>query len=179
MSLQIPRPADLPPGEAASADNAGISRKGRKGIGIMLIIVAVFNVIQVIVAFATYGRYLALITEGERIELFISVALGILFILALLGVGVWNLATKATTLKAPLVVALVVTGSSLILDAVSIVDNLATTGRLQGYMVIALQVFVIVQAVRVLRLKPAAVSASVALHETPQAETPGMPTPRS
>ncbi|ASN19886.1 hypothetical protein [Arthrobacter sp. YN] len=176
MSLQLPRPADLPSGGAASKDNATISRKGRQGVGIMLMIVGALNAVPAIVGIAAYGRYLALVTENVRNEALITIAFGVLLILAMLGIGIWNLATKNTIIKAPLVAALVVTGISVVLDVVSIVSTLMATGNFQGYIVVALEIFVVVQAVRVLRLKPAAVTASAALYATPPADAPDIQT---
>ena len=179
MSLRLPRPSELPPTETASADSAKISRKGRKGVGIMLIIVAALNALQVVVAFAAYGKYLVLVTEAERNEALAGVALGVVIILAVLGLGIWNVSTKATTRKAPLIVALVAASLMLVFDADSIVDTVMTTGRPQGLIVVAFEVFVIVQAVRVLRLKPSDVTASAALLGTPPSETQGGPTTSS
>lgn len=74
-------------------------------------------------------------------------------ILALVGVAIWDIAARRSKSVAPLIATLVVTGISLATDLVSIVDSPEVTGRIP-YLGLLLQFGLIVQTIRLLRLKP-------------------------
>ncbi|WP_422758859.1 hypothetical protein [Paenarthrobacter sp. C1] len=78
-----------------------------------------------------------------------------LLILALVGVGVWNVISRRGTSPVPLIAALVVAVISLGSDLLSIADTLAVNGRFP-YFILFLQFGLIVQTIRLLRLKPGA-----------------------
>lgn len=80
-------------------------------------------------------------------------ALVVLLILALVGVGIWNILARRSTSLVPLIAALVIAVISLASDLLSIVDTLEVNGSFP-YFILFLQFGLIVQTIRLLRLKP-------------------------
>lgn len=154
MSLQLPHPSDLPKADAPTADTKRL-RRGRTGTGIALLIVGGFNIYSMIWAYSAYGYLLETLTASQRSEAAIADALIVLLILALVGVGVWNIIARRSTSPVPLIAALVVAVISLGSDLLSIADTLAVNGRFP-YFILFLQFGLIVQTIRLLRLKPSA-----------------------
>ncbi|YCK81104.1 hypothetical protein M1D89_18760 [Arthrobacter sp. D3-18] len=166
MSLQLPRPSDLPAAETPPADTKQL-RRGRTSIGIALLIVGAFNVYSMIWAYSTYGYLLETLTASQKSEVVVADALVVLLILALVGIGIWNILARRSTSLVPLIAALVIAGISLASDLLSIVDTLEVNGSFP-YFILFLQFGLIVQTIRLLRLKPGAAVADSSSRQASQ-----------
>lgn len=152
MSLQLPRPSDLPKAHAPTAVTKQL-RKGRASVGIALLIVAAFNTYSMIWAYSTYGYLLETLTASQKSEVVVADTLVVLLILALVGVGIWNIVAQRSMSLVPLIAALVIAVISLLSDLLSIADTLEVNGSFP-YFILFLQFGLIVQTIRLLRLKP-------------------------
>ncbi|MFF2843419.1 hypothetical protein [Paenarthrobacter sp. NPDC057981] len=152
MSLQLPRPSDLPTTAAPTAATKQL-RKGRTSVGIALLVVGAFNIYSMIWAYSTYGYLLETLTASQKSEVVVADTLVVLLILALVGVGIWNILARRSPSLMPLTAALVIAVISLASDLLSIVDTVEVSGSFP-YFILFLQFGLIVQTIRLLRLKP-------------------------
>ncbi|MGO4589691.1 hypothetical protein [Paenarthrobacter sp. 2TAF44] len=152
MSLQIPRPGDLP---AATADeDPKKNRKARTSIGIGLIAVAVISAAAMIWLYSLYGAGLATLTESDRSEHAVFVTLNIFYFMALAAVGIWNIAARRSTSKLPLIAALVLSCLALTFTVINVFDFATTSGRIPSLFMLFLNVGICVQTIRLLLVKP-------------------------
>ncbi|MFJ4287947.1 hypothetical protein ACIPY0_20080 [Paenarthrobacter nicotinovorans] len=152
MSLQLPRPSDLPTTAAPTAATKQL-RKGRTSVGIALLVVGAFNIYSMIWAYSTYGYLLETLTASQKSEVVVADTLVVLLILALVGVGIWNILARRSPSLMPLIAALVIAVISLASDLLSIVDTVEVNGSFP-YFILFLQFGLTVQTIRLLRLKP-------------------------
>ncbi|BCW36058.1 hypothetical protein StoSoilA2_21140 [Arthrobacter sp. StoSoilA2] len=152
MSLQIPRPGDLP--TATADEDPTKTRKARTSIGIGLILVAVISSAAMIWLYSLYGAGLATLSDSDRSEQAVFVTLNIFYFLALSAVGIWNIAARRSTSKLPLIAALVLSCLALTFTAINILDFATTSGRIPSLFMLFLNVGICVQTLRLLLVKP-------------------------
>lgn len=164
MSAQFPPPQTVlfPPVEDG---NARRSRRGRISIGVGLLVVCAIGTVGMVWVYSQLFPVIEFLDEGQRSETVGLAAMGLLLLLALLGAGIWNIAARHTWAMAPLVTAVVVSGVGLIFAVINGVDMLISTGKPTSLWAAWLYLALILQAIRLLRLKPNPVS----LRSQPQA----------
>ncbi|XAS73024.1 hypothetical protein VUN82_03965 [Micrococcaceae bacterium Sec5.1] len=153
MSMQFPE-STAPSTTEAGALEAKRSRNGRTGVGLCLIFI---GLAWVLLLWRTYGgasSEIAALNETERTELMMADAQNIILTAFLLAVGIWNVATRRSNSKTPLVAALVLVGLELVLDVVSVVDTVTTTGEMPNVVSLIFRVAILAQTIRLLRFKP-------------------------
>ncbi|GAA3283705.1 hypothetical protein [Paenarthrobacter aurescens] len=155
MSLQVPRPGDLPASTVSVEHDPSKTRKARTSIGVGLVIFSVVTAAGFVWLYSTYGSELEALTDAERSEQVGYIALNILYFLALAGVGIWNIVARRSTSKLPLIAALVLSGLALTFTAVNMFDYATTSGRIPGLFMLILIVGIVVQAIKLLLAKRA------------------------
>lgn len=148
---------------AARAEDTRRSRRGRTGIGIGLILVGTIAALAMAWLYSNYGYLLDTLSESERSETVLFDALSVLFILALLGSGIWNIAARSTTSLAPPIAALALSGVGLAFAVSNVLDALTATGTMPNLVAPFLYAWIAAQAIRVLRLKPTPVTPDAVL----------------
>jgi hypothetical protein len=161
MSTEIPLPSAT--AIAAQAEDAKRSRRGRTSIGIGLILLGAMAGLGMAWLYSNYGYLIDTLSESERSEAVMFDALSVLFILALLGGGIWNIAARRTSFLAPLIAALVLSGVGLAFAVSNVVDALVTTGTMPNLVAPFLYVGIVAQTIRVLRVKPTRVAPGAVL----------------
>lgn len=136
---------------AAEAEDAKRSRKGRTGIGIGLLVVGAFAAFGMVWLYSQYGSLIETLSESERGEVVVFDALNVLFILALLGGGIWNIAARRSKSLAPPIAALALSGVGLAFAVTNVLDALNTTGTMPNFVVLFLYSGIIVQTIRLMR----------------------------
>ncbi|MFJ4170019.1 hypothetical protein ACIPY3_10940 [Paenarthrobacter sp. NPDC089714] len=154
MSLRIPSPGELP--AAKPEFDADKYRKGRRSLGTGLIVMAAVNAAGVTFVYARDWHLLATMEDADKIFEFGVLALNVLFFAALLGCGIWNIAARRGTSIAPLVIGLVVSAMALAFAVINTVDLVTTTGRMPPVFAILINAALVIQAIRLLRMKPVA-----------------------
>ncbi|YCH09357.1 hypothetical protein ACTAQJ_07215 [Arthrobacter sp. alpha11c] len=152
MSLQIPRPGDLP--TATADEDPKKNRKARTSIGIGLIAVAVISAAAMIWLYSLYGAGLATLTESDRSGQAVFVTLNIFYFMALAAVGIWNITARLSASKVPLIAALVMSCLALTFTVINILDFATTSGRIPSLFMLFLNVGICVQTIRLLLVKP-------------------------
>ncbi|BCW06145.1 hypothetical protein [Arthrobacter sp. NtRootA1] len=154
MSIQIPRPGDIP--VATADDDPKKNRKARTSIGIGLITVAVISAAAMIWLYSLYGAGLATLSDSDRSEQAVFVTLNIFYFLALVVVGIWNIAARRSTSKLPPIAALVLSCLALTFTVINVLDFATTSGRIPSLFMVFLNVAICVQTIRLLLVKPTA-----------------------
>jgi hypothetical protein len=98
-----------------------------------------------------YGSLIDTLSESERVEVVTFDALNVLFILALLGVGIWNIAARRSKSLAPPIAALALSGIGLALAVTNLLGSLNTAGMRPNFFALFLYLGILVQTVRLLR----------------------------
>lgn len=78
--------------------------------------------------YSQYGSLIDTLSESERGEVVVGDALNVLFILALLGSGIWNIAARRSRSLAPPIAALALSGVGLAFAVMNVLEALNTTG---------------------------------------------------
>jgi hypothetical protein len=149
MSTEYPRLGY--PAIAAEPEDARRSRKGRTSIGVGLLVVGALAAFGMVWLYMQYGSLIDTLSESERVEVVTFDALNILFILGLLGVGIWNIAARRSKSLAPPIAALALSGIGLALAVTNLLDTLNTEGMRPNYFALFLYLGILVQTVRLLR----------------------------
>ncbi|HSO14348.1 MAG TPA: hypothetical protein VLS95_00165 [Arthrobacter sp.] len=149
MSTEYPHPGY--PAIAAETEDAKRSRKGRTGIGIGLLVVGALAAFGMVWLYTQYGSLIDTLSESERVEVVIFDALSVLFILALLGAGIWNIAARRSKSLAPPIAALALSGIGLALAVTNLLDALNTAGMRPNFFAIFLYLGILVQTIRLVR----------------------------
>ena len=149
MSTEYPRLGY--PAIAAEPEDARRSRKGRTGIGIGLLVVGALAALGMVWLYTQYGSLIDTLSESERVEVVTFDALNVLFILALLGVGIWNIAARRSKSLVPPIAALALSGIGLALAITNLLDTLNTAGMRPNFFALFLYLGILVQTVRLLR----------------------------
>lgn len=149
MSTEYPHPGY--PAVAAEAGDAKRTRKGRTGIGIGLLVAGALDVVGMVWLYSQYGSLIDTLSESERGEVVVGDALNVLFILALLGSGIWNIAARRSRSLAPPIAALALSGVGLAFAVMNVLEALNTTGTTPGLFVLFLNLGILVQAVGLIR----------------------------
>ncbi|MBT1004027.1 hypothetical protein KIH31_15680 [Paenarthrobacter sp. DKR-5] len=130
---------------------AARSRKLRTWVGVLAIIVGVFDLFGTAV--------LAMVAASNQSSLFPAasgapiVVLGTVQGLAYIGIGIWSLATRRTISRGPLVAVLVLTSIGLVLGLFDVAASIAS-GRMPMLGSYVLIVVLFARAITALRLKP-------------------------
>ncbi len=154
MSLHAPGPGELP--AAASDFDADKYRKGRRSLGTGLIIVGAVNAAGLAFLYAKDWHLLATMDDADKIVELGVLALNVLFLGALLACGVWNIVARRSTSIAPLIIGLVLAAMGLTFAVINGIDLVMSTGRMPAVFAIFINVALLIQAIRLLRMKPAA-----------------------
>ena len=149
MSTEYPHPGYS--AIAAETEDAKRSRKGRTGIGIGLLVVGALAALGMVWLYTQYGSLIGTLSESERVEVVIFDALNALFILALLGAGIWNIAARRSQSLAPPVAALALSGIGLALAIINLLDTLNTAGMRPNFFALFLYLGILVQTIRIVR----------------------------
>ncbi len=155
MSLQVPRPGDLPTSTVSVEHDPRKARKARTSIGVGLVVFSVVTAAGFVWLYSMYGSELEALTDAERSEQVGYIALNILYFLALAGVGIWNIVARRSASKLPLIAALVLSGLALTFTAVNMFDYATTSGRIPGLFMLILIVGIVVQTIKLLLAKRA------------------------
>jgi hypothetical protein len=157
MSIPIPPPSDLPTAEP-TVDDGKRSRKGRTNIGVGLLVIGVFAAAGMAWFYWRYGPVGGTLSASDLNDAVVTDALRILFILALFASGIWNIVTRRSQSKAPVVVALVLSILGLGFAAINVIDVLMTFGKMPNLFGLLIYIGLTIETVRVLRLKQAPAS---------------------
>ena len=149
MSIDYPHPGY--PAIAAETEDAKRSRKKRTGIGIGLVVMGALAALGMVWLYTQYGSLIGTLSESERAEVVIFDALNVLFILALLGGGIWNIAARRGKSLAPPIAALALSGIGLAIAITNLVDTLSTAGMRPNFFAIVAYLGILVQAIRLVR----------------------------
>ncbi|MFK0004279.1 hypothetical protein [Paenarthrobacter sp. NPDC090522] len=152
MSLHIPSPGELP---AAKPDfDADKYLKGRRSLGVGLIVVGAINAVFLTIGYVNSWHLMATLDETDKIIEIGALALNVLFLAALLACGIWNIVARRGTSIAPIIIALVLSALTLTFAVINSVDALMSTGRMPAVAAILINVALLIQAIRLLRMKP-------------------------
>ncbi|SDX56046.1 hypothetical protein SAMN04487912_1174 [Arthrobacter sp. cf158] len=154
MSIPIPSPSDLPTAEP-TVDDGKRSRKGRTSIGVGLLVIGALAAVGMAWSYWQYGPMSGTLSASDLNDAVIADALRILFILALLAGGIWNVVTRRSQSKVPVVVALVLSILGLGFAVINVIDLLMTFGKMPNLFGLLIYVGLTIETVRVLRLKQA------------------------
>ena len=149
MSTEYPHPGY--PALAAEAEDAKRSRKARTGIGIWLLVAGAVDAAGLVWLYSQYGSLIDSLSESERSEVVVFDALNVLFILALLGGGIWNVAARRSKSLAPPIAALALSGVGLAFAVTNVLDALNTTGTMPSFFALFLNLGIFLQAIRLIR----------------------------
>lgn len=139
------------PAIAAETDDAKRSRKGRTGIGIGLLVVGALAAFGMVWLYTQYGSLIGTLSESEIVEVVIFDSLNVLFIVALLAGGIWNIAARRSKSLAPLIAALALSGIGLALAIINLLDTLNTAGMRPTLFAVVLYLSILVQTIRLVR----------------------------
>lgn len=152
MSLHIPNPNELP---AETADfDANKYRKGRRGLGTGFLVVAAINAAGLAFLYAKDWHLLATMDDVDKFVELAVLALNVLFLLAVVACGIWNIVARRGTSIAPLIIGLVLAAMGLTFAVINGVDAVMSTGRMPALFAIFIHVALLIQAIRLLRMKP-------------------------
>ncbi|WP_155846736.1 hypothetical protein [Arthrobacter sp. 131MFCol6.1] len=149
MSTEYPHPGYS--AIAAETEDAKRSRKGRTGIGIGLLAVGALAAFGMVWLYTQYGPLIGTLSESERAEVVIFDALNVLFILALLVGGIWNISARRSKSLAPPIAALALSGIGLALAITNLLDTLNTVGMRPNFVAFFLYLGILVQTIRLIR----------------------------
>lgn len=149
MSTEYPHPGYL--AIAAETDDDKRSRKGRTGIGIGLLVMGALGAFGMAWLYTQYGSLIDTLSEGERLEVVIFDSLSVLFIFALLGGGIWNIAARRSKSLAPPIAALALSGIGLALAIINLLDTLNTEGMRPNFFALFVYLGILVQTIRLVR----------------------------
>ncbi|WP_157360948.1 hypothetical protein [Arthrobacter sp. EPSL27] len=149
MSTEYPHPAYA--AIAGETEDAKRSRKGRTGIGIGLLVVGALGAFGMVWLYTQYGSLIDTLSESERVEVVIFDALNVVFVLALLGGGIWNLAARRSKSLAPPMAALALSGIGLALAITNFLDAVNTEGMRPNVFALFVYLGILVQAIRLVR----------------------------
>lgn len=153
MSMQFPQ-SPAPSKTETGLLEAKRSRNGRTVVGLCLIFIGLAWVLLLWQAYGGTGSEIAAFSEGERAELIMADAQNVILTAFLLAVGIWNVATRRSNSKAPLVAALVLVGLELVLGIINVVDVVTTTGEMPNVLSLIFRIAILAQTIRLLRFKP-------------------------
>ncbi|MGP4032185.1 hypothetical protein [Pseudarthrobacter sp. 1C304] len=151
MSIEYPHPAYA--AIAGETEEAKRSRKGRTSIGIGLLVVGALAAFGMVWLYMQYGSLIGTLSESERAEVVIFDALNVLFILALLGGGIWNIAARRSKAPAPPIAALALSGIGLALALINFLDALNVEGMRPNFFALFVYLGILVQAIRLVRAR--------------------------
>lgn len=149
MSTEYPHPGYL--AIAAETDDAKRSRKGRTGIGIGLLVMGALGAFGMVWLYTQYGSLIDTLSEGEKLDVVIFDSLSVLFILALLGGGIWNIAARRSKSLAPPIAALALSGIGLALAIINLLDTLNTEGMRPNFFALFAYLGILAQTIRLVR----------------------------
>lgn len=149
MSNEYPHPGY--PSLAAEAEDTKRTRKGRTGIGIGLLVAGAIDAVSMVWLYSQYGSLIDNLSESERGEVVVFDALNVLFILALLGGGIWNVAARRSKSLAPPIAALALSGVGLAFAVTQVLDALNTAGTRPSVFALVLNLGILLQAIRLIR----------------------------
>ncbi|KUM37309.1 hypothetical protein AR539_08475 [Arthrobacter sp. EPSL27] len=101
--------------------------------------------------YTQYGSLIDTLSESERVEVVIFDALNVVFVLALLGGGIWNLAARRSKSLAPPMAALALSGIGLALAITNFLDAVNTEGMRPNVFALFVYLGILVQAIRLVR----------------------------
>lgn len=139
------------PALAPESDDAKRSRKGRTGIGIGLLVAGAVDAAGMVWLYSQYGPLIDTLSESERGDLVLFDALNVLFILALLGGGIWNIAARRSKALAPSIAALALSGVGLAFAVTNVLDAVTTTGTMPSFFALFLNLGIFLQTIRLMR----------------------------
>ncbi|WP_115788425.1 hypothetical protein [Arthrobacter silvisoli] len=153
MSAPYPQQAVLAP--ASEDPDSKRSRRGRTSIGIGLLVMGAIATAATAWLYSQFIPVMELMAEDERSKEVLDAALGILQLLAIFATGIWNIATRRSWAKAPLIVAAVLSGICLVLAVINAIDIAITLRRFPVFWLALMYLALMLQSLRLLRLKPA------------------------
>jgi hypothetical protein len=139
------------PALAPESEDAKRSRKGRTGIGIGLLVAGAVDAVGMVWLYSQYGSLIDTLSESERGQVVLFDAFNVLFILALLGGAIWNIAARRSKALAPSIAALALSGVGLGFAVTNVLDALTTTGTMPGLFALFLNLGIFLQTIRLMR----------------------------
>ncbi|MFF1832398.1 hypothetical protein [Paenarthrobacter sp. NPDC058040] len=152
MSLHIPSPNELP--RATSDFDADKYRKGRRSLGIGLLVMGAINGFALTRMYTRDWHLLATLTDVDMMVEVGALVLNVIFFASVVGCGIWNILARKGTSIAPLIVGLVVSSLALVFAVLNSVDAVMSSGRMPALFAFFIHVALLIQAIRLLRMKP-------------------------
>ena len=151
MSIEYPHPAYA--AIAGETEEARRSRKGRTGIVIGLLAMGALAAFGMVWLYMQYGSLIGNLSESEKVEIVLFDALNVIFILALLGGGIWNIAARRSKSLAPPIAALALSGIGLALAIINVLDALNAQGMRPNFFALFVYLGILVQSIRLVRAR--------------------------
>ena len=151
MSPQFPSSHDLRP--LTDDPRATKHSKGRVTLGTFLVILGVLKVLLLVWAYGTYGSVIPSLSESERSSMFAHDAYEATLAVALIVGGRWNIKSRMTASRPPLIAAVVLSGFFIIPDVINLIEVASTGAEMRNLFAVAWHVAVLALAIKLLRFK--------------------------
>ncbi|MGO4147804.1 hypothetical protein AB4Y77_22290 [Paenarthrobacter sp. YAF11_1] len=101
----------------------------------------------------TYGSVISTLSESERNSIFVYDAYEAALAVALISGGIWNIRSRLSTNKPPLIAAVVLTGFFIVPDVINLVEIATSGAEMRNLLAVFWHVALLVLAIRLLRFK--------------------------